>query len=121
MVCMECGKVKNRIEDFYNLSLTVKDIKSVYESLDQLVKGDSGDLLDGALAVVREVAVAVDHTLEVDELGAGVECGGRRGVGTAGKQKEEHRSRINLATRKGHVRQQGETIMRTKTGSGVKV
>jgi hypothetical protein len=34
MVCTECGKVKNRIEDFYNLSLTVKDIKSVYDSLD---------------------------------------------------------------------------------------
>lgn len=40
MVCMECGKVKNRIEDFYNLSLTVKDIKSVQDSLDQLVKGE---------------------------------------------------------------------------------
>ena len=33
MVCQECGKVKNRIEDYYNLSLTVKDIKSVHESL----------------------------------------------------------------------------------------
>lgn len=33
LVCQECGKVKNRIEDFYNLSLTVKDIKSMHESL----------------------------------------------------------------------------------------
>lgn len=40
MVCTECGKVKNRLEDFYNLSLTVKDIKSVYESLEQQVKGE---------------------------------------------------------------------------------
>ena len=41
MVCMECGTVKNRIEDFYNLSLTVKDIKSVYDSLEQQVKGET--------------------------------------------------------------------------------
>jgi len=40
MVCTECGTVKNRLEDFYNLSLTVKDIKSVYDSLDQQVKGE---------------------------------------------------------------------------------
>jgi ubiquitin carboxyl-terminal hydrolase 34 len=33
MVCKECGTCKNRIEDFYNLSLTVKDIKSLYASL----------------------------------------------------------------------------------------
>jgi len=33
LVCSECGKVKNRLEDFYNLSLTVKDIKGVYDSL----------------------------------------------------------------------------------------
>ena len=40
MVCQECGKVKNRIEDFYNLSLTVKDIKSVHESLLKQVEGE---------------------------------------------------------------------------------
>ena len=33
LVCKECGKVKNRLEDFYNLSLTVKDLKGVHESL----------------------------------------------------------------------------------------
>ena len=33
MVCTECGKVKNRHEDFLTLSLAIKDIKSVYESL----------------------------------------------------------------------------------------
>jgi ubiquitin carboxyl-terminal hydrolase 34 len=32
--------VKNRIEDFYNLSLTVKDIKSMHESLQKLVEGE---------------------------------------------------------------------------------
>jgi ubiquitin carboxyl-terminal hydrolase 34 len=33
LVCQECGQVTNRIEDFYNLSLTVKDLKSMHESL----------------------------------------------------------------------------------------
>ena len=32
--------MRNRIEDFYNLSLTVKDIKSVHESLQKLVEGE---------------------------------------------------------------------------------
>jgi ubiquitin carboxyl-terminal hydrolase 34 len=40
LVCSECGKVKNRLETFYNLSLTVKDIKGVYESLAKMVEGD---------------------------------------------------------------------------------
>ena len=33
LLCTECGKVKNRVEDFTSLSLTVKDIKSMKESL----------------------------------------------------------------------------------------
>jgi uncharacterized UBP type Zn finger protein len=40
LVCSECGKVKNRLEDFYNLSLAVKDIKGMYESLGKLVEGE---------------------------------------------------------------------------------
>jgi uncharacterized UBP type Zn finger protein len=40
MLCTECGKVKNRIEDYYNLSLTVKDIKSMYDSLQKLIEGE---------------------------------------------------------------------------------
>ena len=40
MVCTECGKVKNRHEEFLNLSLNIKDIKSVYESLQKLVDGE---------------------------------------------------------------------------------
>ena len=40
MVCKECGTCKNRIEDFYNLSLTVKDIKSLYASLQMQVDGE---------------------------------------------------------------------------------
>jgi ubiquitin carboxyl-terminal hydrolase 34 len=40
LVCKECGKVKNRLEDFYNLSLTVKDLKGVHESLAKLVEGE---------------------------------------------------------------------------------
>lgn len=39
-MCLECGKVKNRIEDFYNLSLTVKDIKSLYDSLQKQIEGE---------------------------------------------------------------------------------
>jgi len=39
-VCKACGKVKNRLEDFYNLSLTVKDIKGMHESLAKLVEGE---------------------------------------------------------------------------------
>lgn len=40
MVCSECGKVKNRVEDYYNLSLAVKDLKSIDESLNQLTAGE---------------------------------------------------------------------------------
>jgi ubiquitin carboxyl-terminal hydrolase 34 len=40
VVCQECGKVKNRIEDFYNLSLTVKDTKSLYDSLQKQIEGE---------------------------------------------------------------------------------
>lgn len=40
MVCTECGKVKNKIEDFLNLSLTVKDIKSMQESLQKMIEGE---------------------------------------------------------------------------------
>ena len=39
-MCQECGKVKNRIEDFYNLSVTVKDIKSLHDSLQKLIEGE---------------------------------------------------------------------------------
>lgn len=40
IVCKECGTCKNRIEDFSNLSLTVKDIKSMAESLQKQVEGE---------------------------------------------------------------------------------
>lgn len=40
MVCQECGKVSNRIEDYLNLSLTVKDISSMADSLQALVQGE---------------------------------------------------------------------------------
>ena len=33
MVCTECGKFKNRMEDYLNLSLPVKGVKSIEESL----------------------------------------------------------------------------------------
>lgn len=40
MVCSECGKLKNRAEDYLNLSLPVKGVKSVHESLAKLVEGE---------------------------------------------------------------------------------
>jgi len=33
--------VKNRIEDYYNMSLIVKDIPSVYESLKKQIEGET--------------------------------------------------------------------------------
>jgi len=40
MVCSECGKIKERIEDYYNMSLTIKDIGTVEEALKKQVEGD---------------------------------------------------------------------------------
>ena len=41
VVCLECGTCNNTIEDFYNLSLTVKDIKSMGDSLQKLIDGET--------------------------------------------------------------------------------
>lgn len=41
IVCTECGKVKNRIEDYCNISLTIQDLKSVYESFEKQVEGET--------------------------------------------------------------------------------
>ena len=35
MRCTECNKVKDRLEDFLNFSLDVKDIKNVEDALEQ--------------------------------------------------------------------------------------
>lgn len=40
MVCSECGKIKERMEDYYNLSLTIKDIGTVEEALKKQVEGE---------------------------------------------------------------------------------
>ena len=40
MVCQECGKCKNRSEDYLNLSLPVKGVKSIEESLAKQVEGE---------------------------------------------------------------------------------
>jgi hypothetical protein len=37
----EVAELKNRIEDFYNLSLSVKDIKSMGASLQKLIEGET--------------------------------------------------------------------------------
>ena len=41
MVCQECGFVRNRFEDFYNISLTVKERKSVEDSLKKAIEGET--------------------------------------------------------------------------------
>jgi uncharacterized UBP type Zn finger protein len=40
MVCTECGKVKNRIEDYYNLSVDIGP-RTLEESLAQLIAGET--------------------------------------------------------------------------------
>jgi ubiquitin C-terminal hydrolase len=40
IICQECGKVINRIEDFSNLSITIKDKRSVNESLIDFIKAE---------------------------------------------------------------------------------
>ena len=40
MVCTECGKVKNRMEDYLNLSLPIKGFKSIEESLEKMIEGE---------------------------------------------------------------------------------
>ena len=38
VICEKCKTVSNRFEDFYNLSLEVKNIGSLYESLEKLIE-----------------------------------------------------------------------------------
>ena len=40
MICSECGNSNMREEDFYNLSLEVRNLKSIFESLDKLTSGE---------------------------------------------------------------------------------
>ena len=40
MICPNCGKVKNRIEDFYNLSLGIKGINSIGKALEKMIEGE---------------------------------------------------------------------------------
>ena len=40
MRCKNCGNLKKNVEDFYNLSLEVKNQKTLYESLKKYVSGE---------------------------------------------------------------------------------
>lgn len=40
MICPNCGKVKNRIEDFFNLSLGIKGINSIGKALEKMIEGE---------------------------------------------------------------------------------
>lgn len=41
VICSECKEVNENIEDFYNLSVDVKHSKSLYESFQKLIAGDT--------------------------------------------------------------------------------
>ena len=40
MICKNCGNLKERFEDFYNLSVEVKNQKSIYEGLKKFTSGE---------------------------------------------------------------------------------
>jgi ubiquitin carboxyl-terminal hydrolase 34 len=40
-ICQSCGKVKNRLELFYTLSLQVKNCTGIADSLSHLIKGQT--------------------------------------------------------------------------------
>jgi ubiquitin carboxyl-terminal hydrolase 34 len=40
LICPECGKVKNRLEDQLTMSLTVKDLKSIQHSWEKMIEGE---------------------------------------------------------------------------------
>ena len=40
MVCKECGFTRNRFEDFFNISLTVQNMKTIHDSLKFMISGE---------------------------------------------------------------------------------
>lgn len=40
MICRSCGKVKNREEEYLNISLPIRGVRSIEESLRKLVEGE---------------------------------------------------------------------------------
>ncbi len=42
-ICQNCGNITRRVEDFYNLSLEVRHMKTVYDSLEKYVSGERID------------------------------------------------------------------------------
>jgi ubiquitin carboxyl-terminal hydrolase 34 len=43
LICHGCGKVRDRIETFYTLSLEVRNMKTIYDSLDKYIMGETID------------------------------------------------------------------------------
>jgi ubiquitin carboxyl-terminal hydrolase 34 len=43
VICEECNTISNRLENFYNLTLEVKNIKNLYESLQKLISPEKID------------------------------------------------------------------------------
>jgi len=43
LICHGCGYVRERIEGFYNMSVEVKNLKNLYESMDKFITGETID------------------------------------------------------------------------------
>ena len=59
-ICQNCGNITRRVEDFYNLSLEVRHMKSVYDSLDKYVSGERID--DFSCEACRQKVSVVKRT-----------------------------------------------------------
>ena len=90
LICQSCGAVKNRLELFYNLSLPVTGRSGVYDSLAQMVKGQTIEDYSceacGIKASVTQRALLADvpNTLIVhlQRIGYSFDTGGREKVNT---------------------------------------
>ena len=40
IICSGCGTVKNREENFYNLSVEVRNLKNIYDSFEKFITGE---------------------------------------------------------------------------------
>ena len=40
LICSQCGKIKENHENFYNISLEVKNLKTIYESFNKFISGE---------------------------------------------------------------------------------
>ena len=65
MRCKNCGNLRKNIEDFYNLSLEVKNQKTLTESLKKFV---SGEIINDYQCEGCEQRVELEKKLTIDKL-----------------------------------------------------